>query len=163
MKNTPNGISWFTIIPISTFTTSSMVNGLATCIGTEALHKQPKAICLKVRFTYHGKSGIARQYSASICGKTTTTIVLPQIRFQMNKKLEWFAAGILFAVLWASASTATKIGLSVAQPLVIAVVRFGMAAVILLFLAHLIMKHRLPAGNEWKQLAAYGFLNITVY
>jgi len=81
----------------------------------------------------------------------------------MNKKLEWFAAGILFAVLWASASTATKIGLSVAQPLVIAVVRFGMAAVVLLFLAHLIMKHRLPAGNEWKQLAAYGFLNITVY
>lgn len=81
----------------------------------------------------------------------------------MYKKLEWFAAGVLFAALWASASTATKIGLAVAQPLVIAVVRFGMASAILLFLAHVILGQRLPVGKEWKQLAVYGFLNITVY
>jgi probable blue pigment (indigoidine) exporter len=79
------------------------------------------------------------------------------------KKPEWLAAGIFFALLWASASTATKIGLTVAQPLMLAVVRFAMAAVILLLLTHAVMKQRLPAGNEWKQLVAYGFLNITVY
>jgi probable blue pigment (indigoidine) exporter len=81
----------------------------------------------------------------------------------VHKKFEWFAAGILFAALWASASTATKIGLAVAQPLMIAVVRFGMASVILLLLAHLVLGKRLPARKEWKQLALYGFLNITVY
>lgn len=80
-----------------------------------------------------------------------------------TKNLSWFAAGLFFAVLWASASTATKIGLGVAQPLVIAVMRFGIAAAILLCVAHLVMRHRLPARKEWKQLALYGFLNITVY
>lgn len=81
----------------------------------------------------------------------------------MYKRLEWFAAGTLFALLWASASTATKIGLTVAQPLVIAVVRFGTAAAIMLFMAHVVVKQRFPSGKEWKQLALYGFLNITVY
>lgn len=80
-----------------------------------------------------------------------------------HSNLHWFVAGFFFAVLWASASTATKIGLTVAQPLVIAVVRFGTAALVLLFVAHLLKKTRLPAGKEWKQLAAYGFLNITIY
>lgn len=81
----------------------------------------------------------------------------------MHKRFQWFAAGTLFALLWASASTATKIGLAVAQPLMIAVVRFGMAAAILLFLAHVLLKQRFPLRREWKQLALYGFLNITVY
>ena len=79
------------------------------------------------------------------------------------KKGAWFAAGSLFAVLWASASTATKIGLTVAQPLLLAVVRFGMAAAILLVFAHGVLKQRLPAKGEWKPLALYGFLNITIY
>ena len=82
---------------------------------------------------------------------------------QMSKELTWFIAGTLFAVLWASASTATKIGLSVAQPLVIAEVRFVLAAFIMLFVTHFVLKHRLPVGKEWKQLMIYGFLNITVY
>lgn len=81
----------------------------------------------------------------------------------VHKKLQWFAAGILFALLWASASTTTKIGLAVAQPLMIAVVRFGMAALLLLLFAHAVMKQRFPAHKEWKQLALYGFLNITIY
>lgn len=79
------------------------------------------------------------------------------------KNLAWFAAGFLFAALWASASTATKIGLGVAQPLVIAVVRFGLAALVLLLLAHGVLRHRLPRSGEWRQLALYGLLNITVY
>ncbi|MBS1975267.1 MAG: EamA family transporter, partial [Bacteroidetes bacterium] len=81
----------------------------------------------------------------------------------INKNLSWLIAGILFAILWASASTATKIGLAVAQPLMIAEVRFALASSIMLIIAHLILKKRLPAKNEWPQLAVYGFLNITVY
>jgi probable blue pigment (indigoidine) exporter len=80
-----------------------------------------------------------------------------------NTRLKWLVAGLLFAALWASASTATKIGLTAGQPLVIAVVRFGVAAVIMLFIAHAVKRHRLPSGKEWKQIAIYGVLNITIY
>ena len=80
-----------------------------------------------------------------------------------NKRYTWLAAGLLFAALWASASTATKLGLTVAQPLVIAVVRFGSAAAIMLFIGHILQKRRLPSGKEWKQIAIYGLLNITIY
>ena len=80
-----------------------------------------------------------------------------------NKSINWFIAGILFAILWASASTATKIGLTIAQPLVIAEVRFAIASAIMLFVGHVVLKQPLPAKNEWKQIAVYGFLNISVY
>jgi drug/metabolite transporter (DMT)-like permease len=80
-----------------------------------------------------------------------------------NKNWSWIVSGTLFAILWASASSATKIGLSEAQPLVIAEVRFAMASLIMLFIAHLIMKQRLPAKKEWIQLAVYGLLNISIY
>lgn len=66
-------------------------------------------------------------------------------------------------MLWASASSATKIGLAVAQPLVIAEVRFALASAILLGLSHLVLRHRLPAKKEWRQLALYGILNISIY
>lgn len=80
-----------------------------------------------------------------------------------NGKLVWVAAGFFFALLWASASSATKIGLTVAQPLVIAEVRFALASCILLCCAHGVLRHRLPHKKEWRQLALYGFLNISVY
>jgi len=70
---------------------------------------------------------------------------------------------VLFALLWASASTATKIALEVSQPLVIAQVRFATAGIIMLFLAHVLMKQKLPTKIEWKQIAVYGLLNITIY
>lgn len=81
----------------------------------------------------------------------------------LNKNLRWSASGTLFAILWASASTATKIGLEVAQPLVIAEVRFALASLLMLLFSHFIFKQRLPQQKEWKQLMIYGFLNITVY
>lgn len=65
--------------------------------------------------------------------------------------------------MWASAATATKIALDVAQPLVIAQVRFGVAALIMLFVAHVIGKNRLPDRKQWKQITIYGLLNITIY
>jgi len=72
-------------------------------------------------------------------------------------------AGILFAILWASASTATKTGLISAQPLVLAVLRFGVAAAIMLLISHGLKRNRLPMGKEWMQLTVYGLLNITIY
>ncbi|RTL60291.1 MAG: EamA family transporter [Sphingobacteriales bacterium] len=77
--------------------------------------------------------------------------------------LKLVVIGILFAILWSSASAATKIGLKSAQPFVIAVSRFFFAGVLMLIIAHVIMKKRLPEKQEWKQLAVYGFLNISVY
>ena len=70
---------------------------------------------------------------------------------------------MLFAFLWASASTATKIALDVSQPLVIAQVRFALAGIIMLIFTHLLRKEKLPKGNEWKQITIYGLLNITIY
>ena len=83
--------------------------------------------------------------------------------FRQNKRLAWLVAGVLFSALWASASTATKIGLTVAQPMTIAIVRFCMAAIIMLFIAHVVQRQRLPVSREWKQIAIYGLLNITIY
>ena len=80
-----------------------------------------------------------------------------------HKKYSWLLAGILFSILWASASTATKIGLTSAQPLVIALVRFTVASALMLFISHVLQGNRLPSGKEWKQLAIYGLLNISIY
>ena len=76
----------------------------------------------------------------------------------MNKGSSWLITGLLFTILWSSASTATKIALQDAQPLVVAVCRFGIAAAIMLFIAHALLKKRLPARKEMKQLAVYGLL-----
>ncbi|HRD59179.1 MAG TPA: DMT family transporter [Ferruginibacter sp.] len=80
-----------------------------------------------------------------------------------NSSIKWLIAGLLFAILWPSASTATKAGLTVAQPLVIAIVRFALAAAIMLFVAHIVKGYRLPLATEWKQIAIYGLLNISIY
>lgn len=78
-------------------------------------------------------------------------------------RIKLVLVGIAFAVLWASASAATKIGLQSAQPFVIAVTRFFIAAIIMLFISHVILKERLPQQQEWKQIAVYGVLNISIY
>jgi len=80
-----------------------------------------------------------------------------------NKEYKWIIAGLLFAFLWASASTATKIALQSSQPLVIAQVRFAVAGIVMLIYAHLFRKQRLPRGIEWRQITIYGLLNITIY
>lgn len=72
-------------------------------------------------------------------------------------------AGLFFAMLWASASAATKIGLLDAQPFVIGNCRFFIAGFIMLSASLIFQKSRLPQGKEWKQLAIYGFLNVTLY
>jgi drug/metabolite transporter (DMT)-like permease len=81
----------------------------------------------------------------------------------INKNVSWFGAGFVFAILWASASTATKLGLSVAQPLVIAEVRFALASIIMLFISHIILKHGMPSKAQLIPITIYGLLNITIY
>ncbi|MEO5889791.1 MAG: EamA family transporter [Ferruginibacter sp.] len=77
--------------------------------------------------------------------------------------MKFVLAGIFFAILWASASTATKIGLGSAQPFMIATSRFFIAGIIMLFVTHVIRRNRMPTGVEWRQVIIYGLLNISVY
>ncbi len=81
----------------------------------------------------------------------------------ISKNFRLILAGFLFAVLWPSAAVTTKIGLQFSQPFVIAVTRFFLASVLMLFLAHAILRKKFPKKKQWKQLAVYGFLNITTY
>ena len=74
-----------------------------------------------------------------------------------------FLTGLLFSILWPSASAATKFGLQVAQPFVICIIRFFIAGALMLIATHVFLRNRIPNRNEWKQLAIYGLLNITVY
>lgn len=78
-------------------------------------------------------------------------------------RLKFIIAGICFAILWASASAATKIALQSAQPFVISVTRFFIAATIMLFVAHVLLKQRAPQKQEWRQLVIYGTFNISIY
>jgi drug/metabolite transporter (DMT)-like permease len=79
----------------------------------------------------------------------------------MNWK--YIFAGVIFALLWSSASTATKVALQSAQPFVIAVSRFFIGGVIMVIIAHIIMRERLPRQKEWRHIAIYGLLNISIY
>lgn len=85
------------------------------------------------------------------------------LKADKSKGILLFVAGLFFAVLWSSASTATKIGLLSAQPFVICIARFFLAGIVMLLIAHVLMGKRLPRGREWKQLAIYGLLNISIY
>jgi probable blue pigment (indigoidine) exporter len=82
---------------------------------------------------------------------------------QSTNRVQTIAAGIGFAILWASAATATKVGLQYAQPFMIAVPRFFLAGCIMLFIAHILLKQRLPLHREWIQISIYGLLNVSVY
>ena len=81
-----------------------------------------------------------------------------------NKPLLNFLSGIIFVILWASASSATKIGLHSVQPLVLSIPRFILASALMLSIAHLAMRQPLPATKTaWKKIAIYGFFNVGLY
>ena len=71
--------------------------------------------------------------------------------------------GILFSVLWGSASTATKFGLQSAQPFVIAITRFVIAGAVMMIVSHGMLKNRMPEKKEWNQIIIFGLLNISIY
>jgi Permeases of the drug/metabolite transporter (DMT) superfamily len=80
------------------------------------------------------------------------------------QRFTYFLSGTIFAIFWASASAATKIGLESSQPFVMAVARFALASALMLALTHGIMRQRLPSERKiWKQFFIYGLLNITLY
>jgi probable blue pigment (indigoidine) exporter len=71
--------------------------------------------------------------------------------------------GLLFVSLWSSASVATKFGLMGNQPFIINVTRFFIAGGLMLIWSHVFQRHRLPKDQEWKQIALYGVLNVSIY
>ena len=82
---------------------------------------------------------------------------------QGTDQAKLIAAGLLFSILWPSAAVATKIGLQVAQPFVICIARFFTAGILMLLITHGLLRKRLPQKQEWKQVAIYGVLNISIY
>lgn len=81
----------------------------------------------------------------------------------MDSRKSLLITGVAFAILWSSAAAATKIALQDAQPLMVALSRFAIAGVIMLFISHVLLKNKLPKKTEWKQLVIYGILNISIY
>jgi probable blue pigment (indigoidine) exporter len=77
--------------------------------------------------------------------------------------MKYILLGLAFAMLWASASVATKYGLKSAQPFVIADIRFFIAGALMLVGAHFLRGYRMPRKDEWKPLVIYGFLNVSLY
>jgi len=71
--------------------------------------------------------------------------------------------GLLFAILWASASVAAKFGLRSAEPLVLFNIRFLLAGGILIAYSHFFQRNRFPQGNEWKQITIFGTFNTALY
>ena len=77
-----------------------------------------------------------------------------------------FSIGIAFAALWASASVATKFGITQADPLILANLRFFIAGILLLLISYFLQsktEFRLPNQKEWKQLVIFGGLNTALY
>jgi drug/metabolite transporter (DMT)-like permease len=82
----------------------------------------------------------------------------------MNERTNLVLPGLLFAMLWASASVATKFGVQSAEPLVLATVRFLIAGVGMLLFAYVFQKgNPMPKGVEWKRLTIFAALNTTIY
>lgn len=75
----------------------------------------------------------------------------------------YILAGLLFAILWSSASSAAKIGLESAGGLVLFTTRFIIAGVLLLAYSALVQRDRLPNAKEYVQLTIFGAFNTTLY
>lgn len=75
----------------------------------------------------------------------------------------YFLAGLAFAILWSSASSAAKIGLASGDGLILFTIRFLLAGVIMLAYSALVQRDRLPRGKEWRQLTLFGVFNTTLY
>ncbi len=73
--------------------------------------------------------------------------------------------GISFAVLWASATVATKLGLRSADPFLLSCLRFLSVGIILNIYVYIIRtgKYKLPNKKQFKQLFMLGLFNVTLY
>ena len=77
--------------------------------------------------------------------------------------IRYVITGILFAILWSSASSAGKIGLQSAGGLVLFTTRFLLAGVVLLAYSAFVQRDRFPQKKEWLQLTIFGAFNTTLY
>ncbi|MEY4930702.1 MAG: hypothetical protein RI909_1426, partial [Bacteroidota bacterium] len=80
-----------------------------------------------------------------------------------NSFTRYIFSGIIFSVLWSSASIAGKFGLYSVEPLVLFNIRFVLAGSLMLIYAHVIKKNRIPSGAEWKDLTVFGAFNTALY
>jgi len=81
----------------------------------------------------------------------------------LQSTTQFVITGLIFSMLWASASVAGKIGMQSVEPLLLFNVRFILAGILMLIYAHLFTKNRLPKKTDWKQLIYFGLLNTTLY
>ena len=81
----------------------------------------------------------------------------------MTNRSRFIAAGLLFAILWSSASAAGKFGLLSSQPLTLFTIRFLFAGVLLLGFSVFQKNCRLPRRHEWWQITIFGLLNTALY
>ncbi len=80
-----------------------------------------------------------------------------------NLSFRYVLTGFLFASLWASASSAGKIGLQSAEGLVLFIVRFLLAGILLIGYATIVQRDRFPTLKEWKPLTIFGTFNTALY
>ncbi|PUZ20124.1 EamA/RhaT family transporter [Chitinophaga costaii] len=83
----------------------------------------------------------------------------------MNPQLIEILEGLLFAVLWASATPATKFAVHSVDPFLLTCIRFLFVGVIMLGYSIFSRKNPLerPSRKQFAQLFILGLLNITVY
>jgi drug/metabolite transporter (DMT)-like permease len=75
----------------------------------------------------------------------------------------FLVTGFGFALLWASASAAGKLGLRSVEPLTFFTIRFISAGVVLLVVSHILLRYALPSGKEWLQVTVFGLFNTALY
>ena len=80
----------------------------------------------------------------------------------LNSSARFTIAGLLFAMLWASASAAGKFGIQSVEPLLLFTIRFLSAGMLMLVYAHLFQKKELPQRTQWMPLVVFGLLNTTL-
>src|ERR1044072_9530864 len=81
----------------------------------------------------------------------------------MSHTSRFVFAGILFSILWASASVAGKFGLHSAEPLTLFTIRFLLAGTIHLTYVAIAGKWQIPTKKVWKQITIFGAFNTTLY
>ncbi len=81
----------------------------------------------------------------------------------LSQDVKFIIWGILFAILWSSASVAAKIGVQSMEPLVLFQFRFILAGALLLIYSYFFEDWKLPNIKEFIELAIFGFLNVTLY
>lgn len=81
----------------------------------------------------------------------------------MSHATRFIFGGLLFSMLWASASVAGKFGLQSAEPLTLFTIRFLLAGAILLGYVAVAGKWQVPSKKEWMQITIFGLFNTTLY